>query len=221
MDGRAREELVKHHLELARKAAALIHPRVRDHVAYDELVALGNAGLAEAASRFDPERGVAFATYAWYRVNGAIVDGLRQSTQLPRRIWAQLLALRAAGEYLEHAIEHDATEGNASALAEVQRAMSAIRTMYLTSFEAMCDDGFDVPGDAPAPPDRLESSRLAARLRDAIARLPDKERILITSHYWDGKNLLEIGRELGISKSWSSRMHAQIVDKLRAMIDGE
>jgi len=49
----------------------------------EELVALGNTGLAEAAQRFDDTRGATFATYAWYRVQGAIVDGLRKMTQLP------------------------------------------------------------------------------------------------------------------------------------------
>ena len=89
---------MERNLELARKAAAVFYPRVRDHVAFEELVALANAGLAEAASRFDAARGVRFSTFAWYRVNGAIIDGLRRTTHLPRRTWAKLVALRAARE---------------------------------------------------------------------------------------------------------------------------
>ena len=229
VDGRARAQLVERHLELARRAAALIHPRVRDHVAFEELVALGNAGLAEAASRYDPERGVAFASFAWYRVNGAIIDGLRRGTQLPRRTWARLVALRAASEYLENLGERQrgATErgaepaAGANALARVQHALSAIRTMYVTSLEAMCDRGFDVVGDAPLPAERIDASRLAGRLRDALARLSDKERALVTKHYWEGKNLVDAGAELGMSRSWASRLHAQAVEKLRAIVDDE
>ena len=214
-------------MELARRAAAMIHPRVRDHIALEELVALGNAGLAEAASRYDPERGVAFSTFAWYRVNGAIVDGLRKATQLPRRTWAKLVALRAASDYLEHRTERDRgavqrgapPAGGADALAAIQHAMSAIRTMYVTSLETMRDRGFDVDDGAPELAHQLDASRLAARLREAIASLPDKERALLTKHYWEGKNLLEAGAELGISKSWASRLHAQAVDKLRAIVD--
>ena len=65
----------------------MIYPRVREHVEFDELVALGNAGLAEAAQRYEPDRGATFATFAWYRVQGAIVDGLRKMTEPapPRR----------------------------------------------------------------------------------------------------------------------------------------
>ncbi len=205
----------------------MIYPRVRDHVAFDELVALANAGLAEAAHRFDPARGVAFSTFAWYRVNGSIVDGLRKATNLPRRTWAKLVALRAANEYLETQAERQrgaASQGTApatgaDALAQVQQAMSAIRTMYMTSLEAMRDQGFDAVADAPAAPDRLDTARLAARLKEAIDRLPDRERQLVTKHYWEGKNLLEAGAELGMSKSWASRLHAQAVERLRAIVD--
>ena len=85
----------------------MIYPRVKQHVEFDELVALGNAGLAEAAQRFDPTRGASFKTFAWYRVQGSIIDGLRKATNLPRRAWAKLVALRAASEYLEHRAERD------------------------------------------------------------------------------------------------------------------
>ncbi len=229
VDGRERAQLVERHLDLARRAAAAIYPRVREHVPLDELVALANAGLAEAATRYDPGRGVAFSTFAWYRVNGAIIDGLRKATHLPRRTWARLVALRAANDYLENVAERErgATQRGtqpatgADALTAVKQAMSAIRTMYVTSLEAMRDRGFDLVGEAPAPADRLDASRLADRLRTALASLSDRERALVRKHYWEGKNLLEAGAELGMSKSWASRLHTQAVEKLRAIVDAE
>jgi RNA polymerase sigma factor for flagellar operon FliA len=229
VDAAERARLVEKHLEISRKAAAMIYPRVREHVELDELIALGNAGLAEAATRFDPDRGASFATFAWYRVQGSIVDGLRKATQLPRRTWAKLVALRAAGDYLENRSERDAgaaktgaksTDG-AEALAAIKSAMSAIRTMYVTSLEGLRERGFDPSSDAAAPGDRIDTGRLAARLRAAIEQLPERERALVTKHYWEGKNLLEAGAELGISKSWASRMHAQAVDKLRAAVEDD
>ena len=62
MDAAERARLVESHLPLARRAASMIFPRVQAHVELDELIALGNAGLAEAAQRFEPERGTAFPT---------------------------------------------------------------------------------------------------------------------------------------------------------------
>src|SRR5262245_12416512 len=207
----------------------MIFPRVKEHIEFDELVALGNAGLAEAASRFDPTRGASFSTFAWYRVQGSIIDGLRRASNLPRRVWQRLIALRAASEYLEHRAERDAGAAQrgvlpaetAEALAAVKSAMAAIRTMYLTSLEGLREKGFDAADPATtAAADRLDTGRLSEKLREALAALPEKERALVTKHYWEGKNLLEAGAELGISKSWASRLHAQAVERLRTIVDG-
>jgi RNA polymerase sigma factor for flagellar operon FliA len=225
-----RARLVEANLDVAKKAAYLIYPRVKEHVDLDELVALANAGLAEAAQRFDPGRGAAFSTFAWYRVQGSILDGLRKSSQLPRRVWAKLVALRAASDYLEHRAERDAGAAQhgarpatgPDALAQVKSELSAIRTMYVTSLEAMQEAGFDRPDEhATAADATIDAKRAASKLRAAIAALPDKEQALMKKHYWEGKNLLEAGAELGISKSWASRLHAQAVERLRTIIDAE
>jgi len=228
VDAAERARLIEAHADLSRKAAAMIFPRVKQHVEFDELVSLGNAGLAEAASRYDPAKGASFSTFAWYRVKGSIVDGLRKNTTLPKRVWAKLVALRAASEYLENRLERDAgaasrgskpAEG-AEALAQLKQAMSAIRTMYLTSLDTLrADKGFEPVADTAPPGDKLDTIKLTARLADALQRLPERERALVTKHYYEGKNLLEAGAELGISKSWASRLHAQAVDRLRAIID--
>jgi RNA polymerase sigma factor for flagellar operon FliA len=175
-----RDHLVAHHLALARRAAGRIYPRVRGLVGFDELCALANAGLAEAAERYDPARGATFATFAWYRIQGAIVDGLRRSSQ--------------------------------------RRAAPAPRVV---SLDTLRDRGFDAAGDAPGPGDDLDRARRNARLRAAIAELPDRPRALVTKHYFEGKSLLEAGAELGVSKSWASRLHNQAVDRLRAALEGE
>ncbi|NJM91239.1 MAG: RNA polymerase subunit sigma-70, partial [Myxococcales bacterium] len=65
---------------------------------------------------------------------------------------------------------------------------------------------------------RCAAPKLASQLRAALDTLPDRERALLNKHYFEGKNLLDAGRDLGISKSWASRMHAQAVDRLRAAL---
>ena len=227
MDPAERAKLVEKHLDLSRRAAAMVYPRVKEHVQFDELVALANIGLAEAATRYDPTKGASFSTFAWYRVHGAIIDGIRKSTNLPRRVWAKLVALRAASEYLEHRGERDAgaaqkgvaAPAGPDALAAVKEAMSAIRTMYVTSLETLQEKGFDPGGETPELAEGIDTTRLGVRLRKALDKLPEKERELVKKHYWEGKNLLEAGAELGISKSWASRLHAQAVDRLRNIVD--
>jgi RNA polymerase sigma factor for flagellar operon FliA len=206
----------------------MVYSRVKQHVQFEELVSLGTIGLAEASQRFDPTRGVPFGAYAWYRTQGAIIDGLRRASNLPRRVWLQLVALRAAAEYLEHQVEREAgaakqgiaPASGADALAAVKQAMGAIRTMYLTSLEGLAEEkGFDPKAETVDPHDVIDSQRMGAKIQAAIAELPERERELVKKHYFEGKNLLEAGEELGISKSWASRLHAQAVDKLRRVLD--
>src|SRR5438445_5385324 len=114
----------------------MIYVRVKEHIELEELIAFGNTVLAEAAQRFDPTRNTSFATFAWYRVQGAIVDGLRKLTHLPRSTWRKLVALRAARDYLENRAERDAGAAQTGAappegvdaLAAAKSAMAAIRT---------------------------------------------------------------------------------------------
>jgi RNA polymerase sigma factor for flagellar operon FliA len=219
-------ELVETHLELVRKAAGMIHKRVGQYVELEELVSLGNEGLTEAAQRYDASRGATFSTFAWYRVQGAMIDGLRRTTNLPRRVWAKLTALRAAGEYLEHRSERDAGAAKTGApppdsLARIKDAMSAIRTMYTLSLDGLVEAGAEFDSGVPAVEEHVETHRVRSKIAQALATLPDKERALMTKHYYEGKNLVEASSELGISKSWASRLHAQAVERLRAMLEDE
>jgi RNA polymerase sigma factor for flagellar operon FliA len=195
-----RSELAERHLDLAKKAASIYFPRVKAHIGYDDLVAMGRLGLAEAASRFDPAKGASFRTFAWYRVQGAILDGLRKETALPRAVWARIVALRATAGYLEAQAEraHAAKDAAAAAttadkLREVKAALGAIRTMYTISIHQL-------------EPDSLRANETAG------------ERELIHKHYVEGKTLLDAGIEMGLSKSWASRLHARAVDQLRARL---
>ena len=206
----------------------MLYPRVKRYFEFDELVALGNTGLTEAAQRYDHGRGVSFATFAWYRVQGAIMDGLRRNTHLPRRTWQKLVALRAASDYLEHQSDREegaraqgvAPPAGVDALAKIKQALSAIRTMYVTSLDTLRDEaGFDPPAEPVDQLYMIETSRLARKLAKAMAELPEREQQIVKKHYWEGKNLLEAGEEMGISKSWASRLHASAVDKLRELME--
>jgi RNA polymerase sigma factor FliA len=219
-----RASLVEQHLDLAQRAARMFHPRVRDHVEFSELVAMANVGLVEAASRYDASLGASFRTFAWYRVQGAIVDGLRRMNHLPRRVWAQIVLLRSTADYLEAqanrgavARSQEATRTTADKLREVRDAIGAIRTMYMVAIESVPDE--QMASDEPAIDVTLSRQMQSARLTAALAKLPDRERQLLHKHYSEGKTLVDAGGDLGLSKSWASRLHARAIDRLRELID--
>ncbi|MBE7452480.1 MAG: sigma-70 family RNA polymerase sigma factor [Kofleriaceae bacterium] len=219
-----RSELAERHLDLARRAAALFHARVRAHISLEELVAMANLGLAEAASRYDPTAGASFRTFAWYRVQGAILDGLRRHTALPRGVWIRITTLRAAASYLEAqadraAAARDATLAATTAdrLHEVKAALGAIRTMYAVSLDQIAPERMPTAEAADEP---LIHERRRTEVAEALAALPERERALLEKHYVEGKTLVEAGAELGLSRSWASRLHARAVDRLRARLLG-
>lgn len=170
--------LIRSHLDLAHRAAGAIYPRVRRLISFDEVRGLACIGLAEAAQRYDPARGVAFATFAWYRIQGTIYDDLRRSGDL---------GARSPTERRE-------------------------------SLDALCARGFDPEADDLAAGDAIDRARHAARLLGALARLAEPQRQLVTKHYFEGKSLVRTADELGVSKSWASRMRRRTLARLRALM---
>lgn len=182
---------------------------------YDELVSFGMRGLVEAADRFDATRGVAFTTFSYYRIRGAIFDGLRQLGWLSRSEYARFLA--ASNELLAQTAERPATGrpelDTDQALGEVARTIDQLATIFVVSLgEAGLGDLADER--APDPAAATESAQAGRAVRAAIAELPERERALIEGHYYGGLTLEAIGQQLGLSKSWASRLHARAIAQL-------
>lgn len=182
-----------------------------------DLVAFGYQGLLEARQRFDPARGVQFKSFAYYRVRGAVVDGVRRMAYLPRRAYARLKAAEALDLEGEHSIDSAAAGAPADpeiALRALDGVLGRVAAAYATAASAE-----DEPEDNP------EQSLLSAERRDAVQRalatLPEQEAFLLRGHYIEGRNFDELAAELGLSKSWASRMHTRALGRLREALSEE
>lgn len=213
IDQTARDRLIEQHLDYVRALAIQLRNEIgASALQLEELVAYGSRGLVEAAQRYDPSRGVAFSTFAYYRIRGAIFDGLRQTGWLSRSQWGRFAA--ASNEYLGNLGDRQAPDQPTSragpAVAELGQALGDLATIFLTSMSSATRE--DLPDGAQADAaTRLEREQLAMLLREAVERLPGKERHLIELHYFEDLTLEEAGRQMGISKSWSSRLHARAI----------
>ena len=221
----AASDLIEKHLDLVQAIARKVKKSVGATIEIDDLVGYGSKGLVEAAERFDPRHGVAFSTFAYYRIRGAMYDGLRSMGWYSRADYARYRAEERANEYLRSQADRDGAaraDGAPPAsdpeavLSEVKEILAGVATIHITSLEAasaVADEG------RPAPDVAVEGQRMAARVREAVARLPEKERRLMELYYFADKNLEEAGAELGLSKSWACRLHARAVEQLRAAIE--
>ena len=226
-----RDKLVEQHLSLVQAVARKLKKQITARIEFDDLVGYGAKGLIEAAERFDPQHGVAFSTFSYYRIRGAMLDGLRTMGWYSRADYARYRAEERANEYLRNQSDREgaasaggaggtgaATDGAPAAagpeatLASVAEILGGIAAVHITSIEAAASVADE---RLPAPDASLDTGRLSVRVRDAIKKLPERERQLMELYYFADKNLEEAGAVMGLSKSWACRLHARAVDLLR------
>jgi RNA polymerase sigma factor for flagellar operon FliA len=224
-----RDRLVEAHLKLVHSIAGKLKRSLGRSIDFEDLVGYGSKGLLEAAARFDPQQGVSFTTFAYYRIRGAMLDGLRTMGWYSRADYARYRAEERANEYLQNLSDRagaakEAVGGGgqpqpqAEALEGIAEILSGIATVHITSIEAAST----VVDDRLPPPDaRVEHDQATARVRQALTRLPEKERRLMELYYFADKNLEEAGAELGLSKSWACRLHARAVKLLRSALEDD
>jgi RNA polymerase sigma factor for flagellar operon FliA len=173
----------------------------------------GHQGLLEAKQRFDPSRNVRFSTFAYYRVRGAVLDGVRSQGFLKRRAYAKLKAFEAADAVAEHYAESSAAGPRPSHEArarELDEAIGKISAAYVLSALGQADERA-----ADTPESLVEAAESRSAVRDSLATLPEKERTLLEAVYFGGATIEEAGARLGLSKSWASRMHAKALSRMR------
>jgi RNA polymerase sigma factor for flagellar operon FliA len=222
-----RDRLVEQHLSLVQAIAGKLKRSLGRSLEFEDLVGYGSKGLVEAAERFDPTQGVTFTTFAYYRIRGAMLDGLRTMGWYSRADYARYRAEERAHELLQSQADREAAAraageppptDKAAALEGIAEILSSVATIHITSIEAAAS----VADESLPPPDAgVEAGQLGARVRDAVTKLPEKERRLMELYYFENKTLEEAGGALGLSKSWACRLHARAVGLLRDALGQE
>jgi len=224
------ERVLLEHLPIVRFLARRIHERLPQHVDIEDLVSAGVVGLMDAFTKFDPAKKVQFRSYAQFRIRGAILDSLRTLDWSPRE-------LRRKGRAVEEAIRVlTARMGRAPGEAEIAAEMGIsledyqqllgdlkgleIGTLHLDHNENSGEEELAyVPGSPEDDPlFRCLKGELEERLAEAIADLPDRERLVMTLYYYEEMTMREIGLALGVVESRVSQVHASAVVHLRAAL---
>lgn len=222
-DGKlAKKELIEQYTPFVRSIAAKIKKGLAKGIEFDDLLAYGMAGLLEAADRYDPKMGANFMTFSYYRIRGAIYDGLRGMGWVSRSEYQKIRFEERATQYLENMASREVVGGDANKsvednIEELANQVSQLVTIYVTSLEAMED--LQVEDKERQPIDeRFADVEMKAHVREAIARLPEADREIVMLYYFKEFSLQEVGNQLGLSKSWTSRRHAQAIDRLTRVL---
>jgi RNA polymerase sigma factor for flagellar operon FliA len=206
----ANKEVIERSLPLVKSVVARMRLAHGLRASFDDLYAAGVTGLLEAAERFDPTRGVAFTTFAYYRIRGAILDS--QRTERGHSVarsssFVQLFAVaeqRPANTNAVGSPERDGAGGG--------WAFTTSDPVQLVPFEVL-DDMQDV--SAPHPDEEIEQKWRSERVRRALATLPELERRVLELHYYDDESFSGISAQLGMCKPWAFRLHERALTMLR------
>jgi RNA polymerase sigma factor FliA len=195
----------------------------------DELLSFGREGLWDAARRFDESRGVPFRGYANFRVRGSIIDGVRASSRLSRRTHERLNGLQAAARVSEGAFDDvSASRAPGSGAAEAEQALNDHLAAMATAMAAglIAPTGYGESGErtlvdtADDPEQAYGEAQLLNVIRTAISELPHEEAELVRRHYLEGTRFDHVANELGLSKSWASRLHTRALTRLAKRLRG-
>jgi RNA polymerase sigma factor for flagellar operon FliA len=183
----------------------------------DDVIGAAELGLVEAAQRYDPSRGVVFKTYAYYRIRGAIYDAMRKMGWLQKSV-PSLRFEAAANEYLKDYTSGGAVDesSNVDGFGDLQNLASALTSCYVLSLESLPAEPADPSGTSPE--ESCSRAERRAQLHRALTELPTRNRELIEEYYFRDATLDEIGRKLGLSKSWLSRLHARTLEMIRDLL---
>ena len=193
--------------------------------------------MITAISRFEPAREIKFETYAITRIKGAIIDELRSLDWVPRSVRARARAIERANAKLEHKLQRAPNDEEMAlelemTVQEFQDALLQISNSTVAALDELWTVS-DASGDqvslldtlqdhdAPDPAAVMDQTDLKDRVADAIARLPEREKLVIALYYYENLTLREIGEVLGVTESRISQLHTKAVLRLRGRLGDE
>lgn len=230
-----KEEYVRKYAPLIKTIAGRLAMKLPAHVDQDDLSSAGIMGLLDAIEKFDPEKGVPFRCYAEFRIRGAMLDELRAMDWVPRSVRKNAKMLEEAYEKVENRKMAPATDSEVAKelnldldsfykLLEETRGISIINEeelgelmshRHINELWEMYQDKKAL--DPMAHVDYLELRRVIA---EAIEKLPEKERLVVTLYYYEELTMKEIGEVMGYTESRISQLHTKAVIRLRNRIRG-
>ena len=213
------ESLIADHQNLVTALAKRIHRKLPRFIAFEDVLSYGQLGLTQAARTYQPVEGAEFATFAHYRISGAIYDGLARMNWNSRSQLRRQKAMSAANAELE---ARSCESGNRDTEGQARNffdTVEGLATVYHFSTLATEENFQEQVEDESAQPEELAIGReMAGVLREALDTLDEDERKLIEMTYFEDKSLAEAAAEMGKSRSWGCRFHSKILKKLGACL---
>ena len=228
-----RNEYIENYSPLIKYVADRLASRLPAHISKDDLISSGIIGLIDAVDKFDPSRKILFKTYAEFRVKGAMLDELRSLDWVPRSIRKKSSRLEKAFQVLEAELGRPATDEEVAAnlgisMPDYLHLLDEVKGVSLVDIDTFRGSGreqnrtdlFELVADENIHDALTVLGLVEIRevIAEAIVRLPEKEKLVVSMYYYDELTMKEIGAVLGYTESRISQLHTKALMRLRARL---
>ncbi len=199
-------------------------------VEMDDLVSYGIFGLIDAIDKFNIDKNIKFETYAQMRIRGAIIDHLRKNDWAPRSLRHRAKKIENAYKDLEYKYSRTPTDDEVAEYIGMDKetffkALGDIGALSVLSLEELLENRMEaktLPSGAEnrnthvkQPDELLEYKETKRLLREAVKKLPEREKLIVTLYYYEGLTYKEIGKVLNVSESRISQLHTRAVLRMK------
>src|SRR3954451_8286498 len=226
-----RDQVVLEHLSLVKAIAVRVHENLPVHVDLDDLVHAGVLGLFDAATKYNPDKQVAFSSYDKHRIKGSILDSLRQLDWASRDLRRRHKQVEAATRELAAELHRTPTEAEVAGRLGIdidrwRQMMLELRNVGLISANTRATEHEDLPApEYPSAPE-TQPDHMCAReqlrfaLEKAMTTLPSRYKQVVVLYYTNELTMKEIGGRLGINESRVSQIHKSALEKMSVALQG-
>ncbi|EMN5545679.1 RNA polymerase sigma factor FliA [Enterobacter cloacae] len=217
---------------LVRQEAMRLHKRLPASVELDDLIQAGSIGFLSAVDSFDPKKGVTLTAWITQRVKWALLDELRESDWVPRRVRTHTREIVAIIQQIEQEKGGEATEAEIAermgvSLQEFQQMLADNNASQIYSVDELQEnyaDSWETSDDENESLNPLNDAvrqNLIERITEHIQFIPEREQVLLQFYYLQDLNMKEIGLVLGITETRVSQLHSLAVKRLRSRMESD
>ena len=222
-----KDELVQQHAPLVKRIAYHLIARLPHTVDVNDLIQEGMIGLLDASQNYNVNQGASFETYAGIRIRGAMLDEIRRNNWAPRSVHRKAREIAAAIQEIEqregrHAQDTEIAQSIGISTQEYHQQLYDSAGHQVFSLDEFNDHdeslAHPISDTQLEPAQEVQQGGFQQALADAINKLPERERLMMSLYYNDELNLKEIGEVLSVSESRVSQIHSQTIIRLRASL---
>lgn len=215
---------------LVRQESLRLHKRLPASVELDDLIQAGSIGFLNAIESFDPKKGVTLTAWIAQRVKWALLDELRESDWVPRRVRTHTREIVAIIQQIEQekggeASEAEIAERMGVTLQEFHQMLADNNSSQMYSVDELQENYADSWETSDEENEQLNPlndtirQNLLEQIAEHIQFIPEREQVLLQLYYLQDLNMKEIGLVLGITETRVSQLHSLAVKRLRSRME--